>query len=522
MPKWLNYLSDAIRQPREELSRRQHQLRYGWDVTVYCGRQLARHRAEGMAAELTYRTIFSLIPVVVLALVMFRVVGGLDDVQATVENQLYSFFGVPEIPTEYLQEQVEEVKQESEQKSKDEIAKVLADEDGDDPPTPLVTHPPLETPADSAEGIIPDFSGRANPEEKVDEALVEAVAKKAGDAATAMEARASIRRTLHQVTSQIASLNFASIGVAGLVLFLYAAVALADSTEYLFNIIYEAPSQRPIHLRLAIHWSIITLGSGLLAFSLYLSGEFVDWFGAMGVGSSPTWLLRHLLSFIASWVLLFLLYSMMPNTHVSLRAAAIGSAVGAVLWEVAKFGFQIYVSKAVPYSALYGSLGLIPLFLFWIYVTWLIVLFGLVLTYTTQTMRGRRLRRNFIEPDAIPAGDPDWMLPIMTEVAMAFDRGDVIGRQELADQLGLSSRVVHDLENQLISGGCLRRVPGDDQDDHLTLGRPAEKILIADILRLAHQSRPMSAHPAWKALVNLKLAERNAAGDQTLADVINR
>ncbi|TWT74234.1 YihY/virulence factor BrkB family protein [Allorhodopirellula solitaria] len=524
MPKWLSYFHDAIRQPREELSKRQHQLRYGWDLMVYCGRQLQRHRAEGMAAELTYRTIFSLIPVVVLGLVMFRIVGGLDDVQARVENQLYSFFGVPEIPTQYMQEQAEEVKEQSEeaeQESKEQIAKVLSEDDSTDPPKPLVTRPPLESP-EPAEGVVPDYSGKEGPEERVDEALVDAVAEKADDAATAMEARASIRRTLHNVTSQIASLDFASIGVIGLVLFLYAAVALADSTEYLFNIIYEAPKQRPIHLRLAIHWSIITLGSGLLALSLYLSGEFVDWFGTMGAGSSPTWFLRHLLSFLAGWVLLFLLYSMMPNTHVSLRAAAIGSGVGAVLWGFAKFGFQIYVSKAVPYSALYGSLGLIPLFLFWIYVTWLIVLFGLILTYTTQTMRGRRLRSSFIEPDAVPSGDPDWMLPIMTEVAMAFQRGDVTGRQDLAEELGLSSRVVHDLEDQLISGGCLRRVPGEDDDVHLTLARPAERILIADILRLAHQSRPMNSHPAWKALVNLKLAERNAAGEQTLADVIKR
>ena len=72
------------------------------------------------------------------------------------------------------------------------------------------------------------------------------------------------------------------------------------------------------------------------------------------------------------------------------RAAVVGSLVGALLWEAAKLGFQIYVVTAVPYSAIYGSLGLIPLFLFWIYVTWLIVLFGLILTYTLQTLGGRR------------------------------------------------------------------------------------------------------------------------------------
>lgn len=517
MPDWLKYISDAIRRPRDELSKRQHQVRFGWELIVYCGRQLERHRAEGMAAELTYRTIFSLIPVVVLGLVMFRIVGGLEDVQSRVENQLYSFFGVPEIPTQYLHEQADEIQRETEQTegaSEQRIGEALADGEAGDRPPPI-----FDSPKTGERGVFADPSVE---EEKVDEALVDAVREKADDTATAMEARASIRRTLHQATSQIANLDFASIGVFGLLLFLYAAIALTDSTEHLFNIIYDAPSHRPIHLRLAIHWSIITLGSGLLALSLYMSGQVVDWFGTIGAGSKPVWIVQHLLSLIAGWVLLFLLYSLMPNTHVSLRAAAIGAAVGAVLWEFAKYGFQIYVTKAVPYSALYGSLGLIPLFLFWVYVTWLIVLFGLILTYTTQTIRGRHRRDSFVEPDAMPAGDPDWMLPIMTEVAMEFENGNAIGRQSLADQLGLSSRVVHEMENELINNGCLRRVPGGaGEEDRLTLARPAERILIADILKLAHQSRPMSSHRAWKILANLKLAERHAAGQKTLADVID-
>jgi membrane protein len=504
----MNYVADAIRQPREELSKRQHQLRYGWDLIVYCGHQLQRHRAEGMAAELTYRTIFSLIPVVVLGLVMFRIVGGLEDVQSRVESQLYSFFGVPEIPTQYLREQAEVLETESKfakQKSQQRISQILTGDEANERPPQLLGQSPLG----------------ANADVDVDEALVDAVEQKADEAATAIEARASIRRTLHEATSQIATLDFASIGVFGLVLFLYAAVALADSTEHLFNIIYDAPSHRPIHLRLAIHWSIITLGSGLLAMSLYMSGQVVDWFGTIGAGSRPLWMLQHALSLLAGWVLLFLLYALMPNTRVSLRAAGIGAAVGAVLWEFAKFGFQIYVSKAVPYSALYGSLGLIPLFLFWIYVTWLIVLFGLILTYTTQTMRGRRLNGISSDQEVAPSGDPDWMLPIMTEVATAFHNGKTTGRQVLAEHLGLSSRVVHELENCLITGGLLRRVPGSaGQEDQLTLARPAEKIFIADVLRLAHQSRPTSKHPAWKTLANLKLAERNAAGVQTLADVL--
>jgi len=532
--KWLNYVVDSVRRPREELSKRQHQLRFAWELAVHCWRQLLRHRAEGMAAELTYRTIFALIPVVVLSLVLFRLFGGLDEVQVRVENQLYSFFGVPEIPGEYVEFDVKDDADGDGQVSLE--AELVEDpqdvENAADPAEQMngsTEAVPAEEAAKGGAGASDDPSSKggdwlgvmAKTDQATDGESVQqsAEAENAEETADALRTRASIRRTLHEATTQIADLDFASIGVFGLILFIYAAVALADSTEYLFNIIFDAPSQRPIHIRVAIHWSIITLGSGLLALSLYLSGQVIDWFGTIGAGAQPLGVLQHLVSVIAGWVLLFLLYALMPNTQVSPRAAAVGAAVGAGLWEIAKLGFQIYVSKAVPYSALYGSLGLIPLFLLWIYTTWLIVLFGLILTVTLQTMRGRRLmdRR---DRQRLLHGDPDWMLPIMTEVAHAFRLGQAIGRQDLADRLGLSSRIVHEMENRLIEGGCLQRVASSADQERLTLAQPAEQIPIARILGLAHQFRPTNDHPAWKTLAGLKQAERDAAADRTLADLL--
>ncbi len=492
MARLIDYLKDAVTQPREELTRRQHQVRYAWELVVHCGRQLLRHRAEGMAAELTYRTIFALIPLVVLGLVLFRIVGGLEDVQSRVENQLYSFFGVPDIPAEYSVE-VE----------------------------PLLDSPPDEAEVGESEDNGP-ADGEAERREQEDQ---EAERREQEDQEAErrdqddQEAEASIRRILSRVADQIWKIDFRSIGVVGLLLFIYAAVALADSTEDLFNRIFDAPRQRPIHIRIAIHWSIITLGTGLLALSLYLTGQFIDWFRAVGPGWWSTWILAPLLSALASWVLLFLVYALMPNTHVSVKAAAVGAAVSAVLWEAAKAGFQTYVATAVPYSALYGSLGLIPLFLFWIYLTWWIVLFGIILTHSLQTLRGRRPVRDDAQDD-LPHGDPDWMLPIMVDVAQAFERGNAIEPQDLADHLGLSGRIVQEMVGYLIEAGLLRRVDADSATEHaLTLAKPAKKISLREILELGHRHRPKIDHPAWRQLNALKQAEFEAAGDKTLADI---
>ncbi|MEM6979426.1 MAG: YhjD/YihY/BrkB family envelope integrity protein [Planctomycetota bacterium] len=458
-----DFLTEAIRSPRAELSRRQHQVRFGWDLMRHCARQTVRHRADGMAAELTYRTIFSLIPVVVLGLVLFRVFGGLEDVQTRVENQLFSFFGVPEIPLDYI--------------AVDSIEETSSDT------MVMPGNPSDESSADS-------------------------------------KARASIRKALQDLTDKIATVDFTSIGVLGLMLFVYAAVALANAIEYLFNIIYHAPKSRPIHIRLAIHWSIITLGSGLLAISLYMSGQVIDWFGAMVAGSSSIWLLQHLLSLLAGWVLMFLLFALMPNTTVSVRAAAIGAAVAALLWEIAKYGFQIYVSTAVPYSALYGSLGLIPLFLFWIYVTWIIVLFGLILTHTLQVLRGRSIDSS-IDNDAVDTpADPDWMIPMLTEIAAAFSEGDLLSRQTLSQRLGMPINHLRELEVPLIEQGYLRRFSLATDNDALILARPAESITLQKVISLAQDMRPSHRHPVWRGVPDLNHARCAAVEERTIADMI--
>ncbi len=545
MSRLVAYLLDAVRHPHEKLTRGQHQVRYAWDLGVHCYRQLIRHRAEGMAAELTYRTIFSLIPVVVLGLVMFRVVGGLEEVQSKVEDQLYSFFiAVPDLPPDaYLSAEMSSDDDDDAQAGDEPTEPDKEPEPGDgvpaaeDQPVDPVDQPELVPPDNASQSdtglvvdpqteplpVVPEEPQTQTPEQtQTDEADAEAEARAAALAAaeTERKTRASIRRTLHEAANKIANIDFASIGFAGLLLFIYAAIALADSLEYLFNRIYDAPSQRPIHIRLAIHWSIITLGSGLLAFSLYMSGQVLEWFVLIGAGSNLKLFLSHALSVAAGFVLLFLLYALMPNTHVSVRAAAIGAIVGALLWEGAKFAFKIYVVTAVPYSALYGSLGLIPLFLFWIYVTWLIVLFGLILTYTLQTLRGKRFIKSEQVEKGLLAGDPDWMLPIMSELAHAFEVGQSIGNQEVADRLGLSSRIVHEMTGKLIEAQILRKVSASaGEEDALTLAKPADRITVTEILALAHHARPANDNPAWKTLDKYNAAQREAANGKTLADI---
>lgn len=519
----IRYVADAVRRPREELTRRQRQVRFSWELVSHCWRVLQRHRAQGMAAELTYRTIFALIPLAVLGLVMFNIVGGMNEVRDRVEGQLYAFFGVPDIAYELRDEPlgIDVVP--------DNVIPIDTDGLPDDSAAPI----PAELP-DSLSADLPDAlaeplpGGEAIPAADLpdpsepsldDPPPLDASAEEPSPAEKERIAEASIRRALSDSVDKVARLDFASIGLIGLLLFIYAAFGLTDSVEDVFNTIFEAPDSRPIHMRFAIHWAIITLGSGLLAISLYLSGQFVDYVSGTALGAGSGVYLNHAAGVLASWVLLFLLYALMPNARVSVRSAMVGALIAALLWETAKFGFQVYVRTALPYSALYGSLGLIPLFLFWVYITWWIFLFGLVWTYTLQTVRGRVPTKAEDEAVVVASGDPDWMLPLMVEVGRAFEAGQELTRSKLVERLGLPGRSIHHLCDALIEEGLLRR--GDGEAEACLLpAKPLDKITVDDVLSLKPYGHQKSAgESAWAFLNELDEHRKQLAEKTTLADL---
>lgn len=472
----------------------------------FCWRELRRKRAEGMAAELTYRTVFSLIPVLVLGLVLFRVFGGLAEVQTRVESQLYDFFGVPDVmPSVYLDSETADTT------SLEEFNTDPANADSSNPPINSKDLTTDQAVTDVENAISDTTTNQADDNQEIGatvetgtEPRINADNKVDGSQDSispnldSNETRSSIRKRMQEVTRFVAAIDFRSIGVLGLLLFVYAAVALANTVEHLFNRIFDVVSHRPFHLRLAIHWSMITLGSGLLAMSLSMSAEVIEWSGSVGANSGVQQGLRQFLSFTASWILLFLLYALIPNIKVSVKAAAGGSLVSALFWELGKYGFQIYVVKAVPYSAIYGSIGLLPLFFLWIYLTWWIVLFGLILTRTLQSFQGQSLRALMVRGSSTLDASADWILPMIVEIGKKFAQGQSISTQELARRLSISSDDTAKFGDILVENDLAHYL--DSAERRLALSRPAEAISICEVIDLTHRMSHARQHQAWQSL----------------------
>jgi len=185
---------------------------------------------------------------------------------------------------------------------------------------------------------------------------------------------------LDYIISTTWNLNLADVGIAGGLLLIWAALGLFKELEQSFNEVMGVACRRPLFRRLTMYWAFVTLGPLLLFGSLYGAAKTVAWMHA-----HPA--LPFLADFLAAWLMLLVIYKALPNTTVRWYAAAIGSGLASVLWVIAKWGFEMYVMMAMPYSELYGSLALVPLFLFWLYMIWWIVLMGLEVT----AFRQRRL-----------------------------------------------------------------------------------------------------------------------------------
>ena len=97
---------------------------------------------------------------------------------------------------------------------------------------------------------------------------------------------------------------------------------------------------------------------------------------------------RKIILFIAPYVFTFLafilLYITVPNCKVKLKDAAIGAGISTILFEIIKHGFTFYIAHFPTYKLIYGALAAIPIFLLWLYLSWLVILFGALISYAVS------------------------------------------------------------------------------------------------------------------------------------------
>ena len=435
--------------PGQELGRGARFVRFQVQLWRFCARRLWENNLAAMSAALSFRTIFAMVPAMVLALLVLKSVGVLEDGKQSLRDVLERS-GFAQIT-------------------------VAQTQDADAP----------ELAAESEKVV--------NIAEEI-EAIVERV-----------ESKLSLQR----------------IGPVGVVLLVWTALTLLTTVERSLNRIFGAQRHRPLGRRLLLYWSVLTLAPLVSVAAAYGGRSAAD---ACAHLPGVSWLLG-----VVGWLgpvmvgilVLAAVYKLMPHTEVRYRAAVGGAVIAVPIWLLARWGFAIYVTELVGTGNLYGALGLLPLFLVWLNLSWSIFLFGAELAHTAASLDTMTLDE---QARQIALG-PDDLLATAVAVAQAYVAAcGPTTVEQLAARLRLPRDAVQLLVGRLEAARLVCAVQ-DRSGSSYVLAKPPERIPVLAILGVATEDHaPSPSGPPERDLDRIVTrtwsAAQSALGTFTLADVI--
>ena len=224
------------------------------------------------------------------------------------------------------------------------------------------------------------------------------------------------------------------LGVAGLAVLVVTAIALVLTIDRTLNSIWRVRKPRPLGQRVLIYWAAVTLGPLLLAASLAATSYVLPLL--RNGAAAPEAMLQFLvdtLEFVCLAGSLAALYHYMPNTYVKWTHAWVGGGFVALGIAAAKKLLSVYLGLVPSYSAVYGAFATLPILLVWIYLAWIIVLMGAVITAYLPSLLAGVSRRGAAH---------GWQFQLALETLQSLEHSrDTVPRGMLALALAQQLRV---------------------------------------------------------------------------------
>jgi membrane protein len=216
--------------------------------------------------------------------------------------------------------------------------------------------------------------------------------------------------------------------VVGLGFVVVTAIAMIWTVDRTLNELWLVRQQRPLAQRLAVYWALITIGPLLVAGSLAATSYLVSM--SNGLVQQLPGVVRAAVDYLPLLVSGFAyaaLYVVVPNRRVQWRDALIGGFAAAVVGELIKDGFAAYV-RAGTVTTIYGAFAAVPLFLMWVYLSWLTVLLGAAIAATIPMLRTMRFA-----DEARPGNDFLTAVALLRELYASVDSGGDFAVDTLAN-----------------------------------------------------------------------------------------
>jgi len=273
------------------------------------------------------------------------------------------------------------------------------------------------------------------------------------------------------------------LGLIGFLFLVLASILLLDNIESNFNQIWHVTTRRKFIAKITSYTSVLVFGTLLLGTSITMSARikamlFRDIpFDPGTLEKLGTWFFPLFFTFLAFW----LMYLVIPFTRVKIKSALLGAVIGSILWELCKNFFATSIGTSVRYSTIYGSLAVIPIFLIWLYITWIIVLLGLEIAFAHQHFAAlvrSKAAGERDECDRVPTG-----LQLFILIAKRFHEGtDPPTADELSSRFFVATGSVDSHLERLEAAGLIRRVSIGSGDAGVVPARPLAEVRVAQVI----------------------------------------
>ncbi len=195
-------------------------------------------------------------------------------------------------------------------------------------------------------------------------------------------------RVVEQYLREFASgaRGLTTIGVAALII---TALLMLAAVEDTFNRIWRVSKPRPRLSRFLVYWTVLTMGPLMALAGLAIWSYLISLPMLFDAGRDPglSERLLRLAPLLIELVGFTMAYMIIPNRRIRYRHALIGGVLATTLFELAKFGFALYLRQVPSYTQIFGAVAVVPIFLIWVYLSWVVILLGASIAASLSAFR---------------------------------------------------------------------------------------------------------------------------------------
>jgi len=352
------------------------------------------------------------------------------------------------------------------------------------------------------------------------------IATTGNEVETRVSAQMEAAKNIHDFVQKTQS---ARLGIVGMLLLVWVAISMLANIEATFNDIWGVTRGRKWLWRIVLYWSVLTMGPLALVGALSLAGSSHLEVARHVLVQTP-WvgeLIFKFLPFAIVGLVFAVIYLTVPNTKVRPASALVGGILAGSLWQLNNALGYLYVSRVVTNNMIYGSLGLVPVFMAGLYLSWVILLFGVQVSYAFQN-RKLYLQDKFAE-NVNQRGREFIALRQMTCLGLRYQNGQPPATaQQISAELGISTRLTEKILQTLLDARLITEVT--ETEAAYVPARPLETINAHQVLlavRCVNKAEILTREePGCDAIygefARIEEAERAAAAAVTMLALVNR